>query len=181
MLVVIGSSPERAEWLAGASESIGVEHIAVVNEGYELAKIGWALNNTRADRFLFLQDSFVVKDQGFFELLDAFTGSVALFDDPAPYGCFAGVFERSALERVGIPAVASKRDSVRLEVDWCRDYVEAAGHVPILFPDLRDNTGVMQIHNGRNNLVLENEFIKKFKGTWKVSQLDTLEVEENDT
>lgn len=173
MLVVVGSSPGREQWLADASASIECEHIAVVNYGFELAKIGWVLDNTTADRFLFLQDSFVVKDQGFFDLLEAFPGSVALFDDPAPYGCFAGVYERSVLERVGVPTVASKRDAVRLEIEWCGKYVEAVGGVPVLFPDVTDKTGFVQSHNGRDNLVLENTFITKFKGTWKEEQIDS--------
>lgn len=173
MLIVIGSSPGREQWLADASNSIQREHIAVVNYGYELAKIGWVLENTTAERFLFLQDSFIVKDESFFDVLDLFTGSVALFNDPVPYGCFAGVYERSVLQQVGVPVVASKRDAVRLEVDWCNSYVEAAGGVPVLFPEVRDETGFIQSHNGRDNLVLENTFITKFKGTWKEEQIDS--------
>lgn len=173
MLTVIGSSPGREQWLADASNSIQSEHIAVVNYGYELAKIRWVLENTTAERFLFLQDSFIVKDQSFFDVLSLFTGSVALFNDPVPYGCFAGVFERSVLEKVGVPVVASKRDAVRLEVDWSNRYVEAAGGVPVLFPEVRDETGYIESHNGRDNLVLENSFIIKFKGTWKEEQIDS--------
>lgn len=173
MLVVIGSSPGREQWLADASGSIEREHIAVVNYGYELAKIRWVLENTNADRFLFLQDSFIIKDQSFFDLLNLYSGSVALFSDPVPYGCFAGVYERAVLEQVGVPAVASKRDSVQLEVEWCNKYVEAAGGVPVLFPEVRDATGFVQSHNGRDNLVLENTFITKFKGTWRVDQIDS--------
>ena len=171
MLIVIGSSPGREQWLADASGSIQREHIAVVNYGYELAKIRWALENTQAERFLFLQDSFIVKDQALFGMLEAFPGSVALYSDPAPYGCFAGVYERSVLRKVGVPFVDSKRDAVRLEIEWTRKYVEAAGNVPVLFPKVRDATGYIEDHNGRDNLVLENKYIIKYKGTWKEEQI----------
>ena len=168
----MGSSFGREAWLADASASIEHEHIAVVNFGFELGKIAWVLENTTADRFLFLQDSFVIKDQSFFTLLEAFDGSVALFNDPVPYGCFAGVYERSVLERVNVPVVVSKRDSVRLEVEWCRAYVEAAGGVPVLFPEICDGLGYVVERHGRDNLVLENSFVTKFKGTWRADQID---------
>lgn len=173
MLVAVGSSVGREQWLADCSASISREHIAVVNYGYELAKIRWVLENTNADRFLFLQDSFVLKNNGLFDLLDNHSGSVALLDDPAPYGCYAGVFERSVLERVGVPVVKDKRDAVRLELEWCGAYVKAAGNVPVLFPELRDEFAVEKFHNGRANLVLENSFLIKYKGTWKEEQLVT--------
>jgi hypothetical protein len=173
LLTVIGSNVGRERWLADCSASVKSEHFVVVNDGYELGKIRWVLENTTVDRFLFLQDSFIVKDMGLFDLLDSYSGSVALFDDPAPYGCYAGVFERCVLERVGVPVVGSKRDAVRLELEWCAEYVEAAGGVPVLFPELRDEFGFVQKRYGRDNLVLENSFVVKYKGTWKEEQLVT--------
>ena len=172
-MTVIGSSLGREQWLADSSKSVARQHIVVVSYGYELGKIRWVLDNTNADRFLFLQDSFVLKGDGLFDLLDKFDGSVALFSDPMPYGCYAGVYERSVLERVDEPEVTSKRDAVRLEIDWTKRYVEAAGGVPVLFPNVRDELGHMRFHNGRDNLVLENSFMTKYKGTWKEEQLVT--------
>ncbi len=73
MLIVIGTSPDRSEWLAGSSGSIGREHIVVSNWGFELAKIGWVMDNTTAERFLFLQDSWVV-NAGFLHTVGANCG-----------------------------------------------------------------------------------------------------------
>jgi hypothetical protein len=167
VLVVIGSSPDRQEWLADCSGSIKRDHIAVVNTGFELGKIRWVIENTTADRFLFLQDSWLIKNEGFWDLLDAHSGSLAINSDPYYFGCYAGVYERSVIERIGVPLMADKRDAIRNEVEWHKAYVQVAGEPTVLFPDLTDNnaTGTVERH-GRINLVLENKYIAKYKGTW---------------
>lgn len=79
-----------------------------------------------------------------------------------------GVYERKVIDRVGgWPVVESKLDSIEQEIMWTRDYCHAAGGVPVLFPELRDDTGTIQNHFDRDNLVLENEFFRKWKGTWQ--------------
>ena len=167
MLIVIGSSPGREQWLADCTASISREHIAIVSFGFELAKISWVMENTNADRFLFLQDSWVIKDQRFWDLLEACTGSVAINADPYFYGCYAGVYERSVIEKIGVPVVNDKREAIRYEIDWHQRYVQVAGEPVVLFPELKDSKAIKQIElHGRTNLVLENDYIVKYKGTW---------------
>lgn len=168
MLTVIGSSPDRTGWLADCSASIQREHIVVSGWGFELAKIRWVMENTTAERFLFLQDSWVIKSEGFWDLLGQFEGSVALTRDPYFFGCYAGVYERSVVDRIGTPVVKDKQDSILLEIDWHRRYVEASVEPTVLFPELTDkNAAGIVVKHGRENLVLENEFVRKFKGTWR--------------
>jgi hypothetical protein len=166
-LVVIGSSLGRENWLADCSASIKRDHIAVVSFGFELAKIGWVMDNTNADRFLFLQDSWLIKDEAFWDLLDATTGSVAITADPYFFGCYAGVYERSVIKQIGVPVVTDKRDAIDKEISWHKRYVEVAGEPMVLFPDLTDANATRQVErHGRINLVLENDYIAKYKGTW---------------
>lgn len=167
MLIVIGTSPGRTEWASEASASISRDHIVVSSFGYELNKIRFVVEETKAERFLLLQDSWVVKSDEFWDLLDTVQGSVALSPYPYFYGCYAGVYESWAVREVGIPVVQDKDHSIRLEVDWHRQYVDVAGEPTVLFPDLVDAnaTGVVMKH-GRENLVLENDLIAKYKGTW---------------
>lgn len=167
MLVVIGSSPDRQNWLYDCSSSIKREHIAVINFGFELAKINWVIQNTKEEKFFFLQDSWLVKDDRFWQLLESQEGSVCLTEDPFYYGCFAGVYERWVIEQIGIPITESKLDAIHNEIAWHKEYVRVAGKPTVLFPELTDKNAIRTIErNGRNNLVLENEFIVKFKGTW---------------
>jgi hypothetical protein len=167
MLIVIGSSPDRQRWLADCSASIKRDHIAVVSFGFELAKIGWVIDNTNADRFLFLQDSWVIKDQAFWDLLDKQPGSVAINSDPYFYGCYAGVYERSVIEEIGVPEITTKREAIDNEIAWHKRYVEVAGEPVVLFPDLTDARATRQVErHGRINLLLENDYLAKYKGTW---------------
>jgi hypothetical protein len=167
LLIVIGSSPERQEWLSDCSSSIKREHIAVVNTGFELGKIAWVINNTNADRFLFLQDSWLIKDEGFWDLLESHPSSVAINADPYYFGCYTGVYERWVIDEIGVPFMRDKREAIKNEIDWHKAYVEVAGKPAVLFPELTDNnaTGTVERH-GRINLVLENDYIAKYKGTW---------------
>jgi hypothetical protein len=167
LLIVIGSSPGREQWLAGCTASISREHIAIVSFGFELAKISWVMANTNAERFLFLQDSWVVKDDRFWDLLESTTGSVAITADPYFFGCYAGVYERWVIEQIGVPIISDKRDAIRNEIDWHKSYVEVAGNPQVLFPELTDaNSTRQEERHGRTNLVLENDYLVKYKGTW---------------
>jgi hypothetical protein len=168
LLIVIGSSPDRQEWLADCSASIKRDHIAVVNTGFELGKIRWVIENTSADRFLFLQDSWIIKDKGFWDLLEAHSGSVAINSDPYYFGCYAGVYERSVIDQIGVPVITTKREAIDNEIAWHQDYVKVASEPLVLFPDLKDSNSTRQVEkHGRTNLVLENDYIAKYKGTWK--------------
>jgi hypothetical protein len=167
LLIVIGSSPGREQWLADCTASIGREHIALISFGFELGKIRWVMANSNADRFLFLQDSWLVKDKGFWDLLDSHSGSVAITADPYFYGCYAGVYERAVIEQIGTPMILDKRDAIAKEIDWHKKYVEVAGNPTVLFPELTDaNATKQEQRHGRANLVLENKYLVKYKGTW---------------
>jgi hypothetical protein len=167
LLIVIGSAPGREDWLKDCSTSIDREHIAVVNTGFELAKIDWVINNTNAERFLFLQDTWIVKSPDFWVELEKHSGSIALNQDPYFYGCYAGVYERSVIERIGIPQITEKCEAIHYEIAWHKDYVKVAGEPIVLFPKLTDANSTRQVEkNGRTNLLLENDLIAKYKGTW---------------
>ena len=175
MLIVIGSSPDRAEWLESSSGSIGREHVIVSNWGYELNKIRWVIENTAAERFLFLQDSWRIKSPEFFDLLDKASGSVAITSDPYFFGCFAGVYERAVIEKIGIPNIETKLNAVLAEKWWHEEYVRVAGEPTVLFPELTDDRATeVRFFNGRENLILENDYVLKYKGTWREDQLSLI-------
>lgn len=171
MITIIGTSPTRSGWAADALASVPGEALVVSVPGFELAKLDWVIRHTIIDRFLFIQDSVLVSEALYDRLAD-FTGSVGLLSDPRPFGCYLGVYEREVLERVGIPKINSKREAVEAEIWWTKAYCEAAGDVPVLFPELSDrNAKRHAIRHGRENLVIENECLTKYKGTWRHDQI----------
>jgi hypothetical protein len=153
--------------------SVHGDAIVVTAPGFEIGKLRWVVENTRIERFLFLQDSMVASE-ALYGLLSDSTGSLALLADPKPFGCYAGVYEAEILKRVGLPNIRSKKEAVEAEIWWTKAYIEAAGDVPILFPELSDRKAEGPVeHLGRQNLVLRNEFFTKYKGTWRHDQIDT--------
>lgn len=165
--VFIGTAQGRENWLAQCLASMGSREVRVISSGaYELGKLSTIYWYHGGDRFLFLQDSVEVLSEAFWDRLEEFPNSVGLLPNPAPFGCYMGVYERKHLKDFVWPVMRSKEDSIEHETRWTSIYAERAGEVPIMFPELTDQSGRTEVRFGRNNLVLENEMFRKWKGTW---------------
>ena len=167
-MIIIGTAPGREAWLADCLASIPGDVIVVRCDGYEPGKIKWVLDHTNIDRFWFLQDSVVIHDPTFLTVGLNVTGATSLCACPREYGSFMGVYDRHILEQVGIEPAQTKADAIAMEISWTSAYVQAAGGCAVMFPDLSDaNATGIEPRHGRENLVLSNEAITKYKGTWK--------------
>lgn len=166
--IVIATAPERSHWLSQCIDSLGnLPYIAVSYDGYELGKIKWVYENTNLDRWFFIQDSVVIKNKELFEMGFSYPQSVAVSNCPVKFGMYLGIYSRDTLDKVGIPSAHTKDDAIYHEVHWSIKYCETEGDVPTLFPDFVDHNhnGIKQVF-GRKNLILENEYLIKYKGTW---------------
>lgn len=172
--VVIATGMDRGRWLTDCLGSIQRDRLTICRSrtGGELGAIRMIYRDTHWPRWLLLQDSCVVLDQGLFDLVDEVDGPLLVAPRPCMY---LAVYERRVLDVVGIPDAAGGADrelAIRYECEWIDQYVDAAvamGYkVPVLFPDLTDGNarGVEERH-GRQNLVLENGYLRKYKGTWR--------------
>lgn len=165
-MIVVATTPGRENWLAQCLASITQPVLVLSDFTFELGKINWIFNKTNVERFLFLQDSVVIKNEKLFELLYE-RASIALTNDPNVYGMYMGVYEREHLAKIDIPIPESKREAIEFEMSWTAKYCQAAKNVRIAFPDLTDrNAKKKEIVFGRENLVLENDFLIKYKGNW---------------
>jgi len=166
-MIVIATTPKRENWLKQCLASISKPILVLSDFTYELGKINWVFNNTKINRFMFLQDSVVIKDEKIFELLYQDKGSIALTNDPCMYGMYMGVYEREVLEKIDIPVPKSKAESIEYELTWTDAYCKAAKNVRLAFTDLTDSKAKRkEVVFGRENLVLENDFLIKYKGNW---------------
>ena len=166
-MIVIATTPSRQEWLKQCLNSISKPVLVLSDFTFELGKINWIFNNTKIDRFMFLQDSIIIKDERIFELLYEDKGSIALTNDPCMYGMYMGIYERKILEKINIPIPKSKAESIQYELTWTEAYCKAAGNVRLAFTDLSDSKAKRkEVVFGRENLVLENDFLIKYKGNW---------------
>lgn len=165
--IVIGTTPGREMWLSDCLASIKRDVIVISDFTFELGKIDWMIKNTNFDRFLFLQDSIVIKDDLFFDKIFSFEGSVSVNIDPTWYGSYMGIWERKPLLDAKYPLPKTKKESVLFEWQWTPQYAMAAGTVTVMFPELSDkNNKGFEIRHGRENMILENDYLIKYKGNW---------------
>lgn len=141
--------------------------------GFEIGALK-ALMSTPYNQFFLLQDSVEIKDHTFLNKAFGMKESYALSDYPAPFGMYMGKYTREGLTRSGIqhiPTPKNKHQAVDLEVVFNNHYATRNPWILCEEP-LRDNkNGVFEEKFGRNNMILENKYIKKYKGSWSRSMI----------
>lgn len=166
-LVVIATSPGRENWVQEILSSISRPVVVVSDFGYELGKIKWVFENTNCDRFLFLQDSLVIRDESLFDEVFESQGSSCIMDTPACLGSYMGVYERSVLSKIEIPVIHTKEESIYYEIEWTQKYIEVCENfshpIPIVHKELET---VRKF--GRENLLYVNQYYEKWKGDWGI-------------
>jgi hypothetical protein len=166
-MIVVATTPGRENWLSQCLASISRPVLVLSDFTFELGKINWVFNNTKIERFMFLQDSVVIKNDKLFEFLTHDKGSISLNNDPCVYGMYMGVYERKVLQEIEIPIPQNKRESIEYELSWTETYCRVAKNVRVAFTDLTDASSKRkQVLFDRENLVLENDFLIKYKGNW---------------
>ena len=163
--IVISTSPGRSEWVKHCLESINVPCLVVSGYGYELGKIKWVYENTNIDKFIFLQDSVVIRNNELLMSLFESEGSACLMCDPSHMGSYLGLYERKILDRIDIPIISKKSESISNEIEWTKRYIEACDHFshPV---DLKHETIFTVMRNGRENMLYVNDLYEKWKGDW---------------
>jgi hypothetical protein len=169
MVVVSGSKDSPIEYLEEVMHICRVMDwgYAVNREDrYELGAFEVALRNTDWDEFLFLQDTFEVLDQSFIGVVMETPGSVAL---GPTFFHYAGKWLRSVLETMDIPVVTSKQQSAHWEHTFSRLYWERVGPAGVMVADpaFHDgNPARFEDRFGRHNMILENQWYRKYKADW---------------
>ncbi len=131
--------------------------------GYELGAIKTILERTDLDEFVFLQDTFEIKDLRVFDIVFKEPRSVAF---GPTFFHYAGKWRREALAKMAtIPTVRNKQESIHWEHTFSRMYWNRED-VWVLDPDFDDSTSRFEEAFGRTNMVLENQWMIKRKGTW---------------
>ena len=169
--IVIGSTTTTRDWLQNCLNSFGKYDrypiLVVINDDFEMGKLKWVYDHTDLDEIFLLHDTVEIKDTSLFdEAFGECAGkSFALSDHPAYMGMFLGKYRRDILKLMDIPLTRTKKEAVIQEDEFNRRYCNLEPHKVLLDPTLR-NTDIFEDKFGRKNMVLENQYIKKYKGTW---------------
>lgn len=163
--VVVGTNPERGDWLKGCLDSIRAttrrRRVFIHRTGgYEIAALRAGV--TRFGRFLFLQDSVTILRSGFWDVIDSTQGSAWLTGGPPMYlGIHDSIQLGPALSVY--PDHLEKRDAINGESDL-PTRVQGYG---VIWPEVHDATHLrMEERHGRLNMVLGNHLFEKHKGSW---------------
>ena len=165
-MIVIGTTPGRENWLNDCLSSLNKPCLVLSDFSYELGKINWCKKHINKP-FFFFQDSVVFKSTDWIDELFDRKKSVALTNDPSSYGMYMGIYDPIILNMVEIPKVENKAEAIKYEIEWTSKYVNYAVDVDIAFPELCDSRASgKEVRYGRECLVLENEYLIKYKGNW---------------
>lgn len=125
------------------------------NNGWELAGLQKGKDNF--EQFVHLMDTTLIKDISLFDKLFEIEGNVFLTEGGYHY---MGKFVSDTLPE--LPKITTKGEAIDWELKWLpkpHKYFE---------PNLPVHTDVFEEIHGQRRMVLENDFIKKFKGTYSI-------------
>lgn len=140
------------------------------DDRFELGAINEAVNTFNLDEFVLLQDTIEIKNTSLFDITfgsEYENKTVYYFHR---FMCYAGKYRKEILDKIGIPVVTTKFDSVIQEDLFHKKYFEADTKSVCLFPELND-TYIFEEKFGRKNMIIENSFLKKYKGTWNLDMV----------
>lgn len=149
-------------WLMECLSSIKTDYPIVVHLNGGLNRNGWELAGIQKgqdnfDEFIHLMDSTVIKNQSLFDRLFAMEGNVFLTNGGYHY---MGKFVSNTLGK--LPTADNKEEAIQWELNWYK------GPRTYFTPDLPVHTDERLEKHGRTNMVLENAYMVKFKGTFHI-------------
>ena len=173
-IIIVTNNKSKEQLLNCLSSIVGTLYPVLIytndydNSGFESAAITYAYEHTDWDEFVLLQDTVEVKNIDFFNIVfEEFKGKT-VFAQNGGFS-FLNKYTRKALLLTGIPKTKTKRESIYAESTFHRALLNTG--VFVLWPkSLKDNPN-REFKFGRKNMILENDYIKKYKGCWNINMV----------
>jgi hypothetical protein len=119
------------------------------------------------EQFIIMHDTMIIKDMSFFDDAFAIEGNVS-FPAVDFLMCF-GKYDASLLPP--LPAKPTKKmEAIMFETYYARKIPKSA----TLFPDF-DDTHIFVHKHGKDRMVLENDYVIKYKATWHPDMVSPFE------
>lgn len=156
-------------WLEDCLDSIVTDYPIVISNhsGWCMTGIQKVFETTDYDELCILNETMICKDNSVWDIIFKENEGKSVMLGQG-YLMFFGKYLRKHI--LPFPEVKTKRDDVLLgEDEWSKGY----GRLPIEHVQLQPlyDTNVFEEKNGRNNMVLENDFFKKYKGSWSLDMV----------
>ncbi len=179
--IVITTSEHTKDWLKECFDSIPDMYpvLIVSNGGYKPEiegtynvindwngfELGGILRGAEIfTEFVHLMDTCVLKEPKLLDMLFDYEGSVHL--SPGFYS-YLGKYKKSVLDAIGIPKIDNKEAAITAEHHWNMEYLKLDPNALQFDPVLPIQSEIFEIKHGRQNMVLYNGLITKYKGTWR--------------
>lgn len=135
---------------------------------FEMAAIEFGMRHY--DEFIVLQDTIEVKDLSIFDKMFEIEGPVFL----NPHGqMFINKYVTKVLENITLPKVFDKRSAVNAET-LLHQAIKQQTFVRVLDPSFVDGPA-REEKFGRTNMVIENEWLKKYKACFSLEGIKEYE------
>lgn len=174
-IVVIHHRDNSGVWLNDLLKTIKTDYPVLISnhEGFVMEGVRKMWETTTYEELFFMNESMIVKDNSVWDIVfhDHGGKSVCMSER---YLMFFGKFRREMVNRLQFPEVHSKYEDVILgEGKWCREYYELDDHVEIqpLADGDTTNPDNFEEKHGRRNLILENDYFKKWKASFDMQTL----------
>lgn len=164
---------EDDPWLDDLLYSIQTTYPIIISnhDGWVMDAIRLAFENTPFDEIFFLNTSMIVKDNAIWDIVfKEYAGrSVAVGDK---FLMHLGKYRREIAEKTNYPIIRNKMDEVYLgEFGWTKEYIALEPDYVHVQP-ITDTFKVYEEKHGRRNMILENDYFKKWKAHWDASSLN---------
>lgn len=159
----------RSLWLNDLLDSISTDYPIIItnHDGWMIDGVKKAFETTNFDEIFFLNESMIIKDNAIWDIVfKQFKGkSVAIGDK---YLMCLGKYLRKYVEQTEFPVVNSKEEDVKLgEFGWNNQYMDLDSTYSQIY-SMTDTFEKYEYKYRRSNMILENEYFKKWKGTWNI-------------
>jgi len=182
-IIYVATTPGRYEFISNFLQSMkgySGKYPVFIESAYEYGWFDFARNH-EWDELLFLHDSCEIKDYSLFdEVFETYKGKSVSFTGIPYFLMGLGKFLREPYLKASFDTKNAYMDYQTKEFTFGPNYIKHADTPIVLLPDLLDGEKIegnrrFERKFGRQNLVLENQYIKKYKGHWTKRMLYNLD------
>lgn len=163
----------ESPWLPELLNSINSTYPVIISnhDGWVMDAVRIMFDITTFDEIFFLNESMIVKDNSIWDIVfkEHEDQSVAVGDK---FLMHLGKYLRRIADQTTYPTIHNKIDEVTLgEFGWTREYMALDPDWTSVQP-ITDTFQHWEDKHGRKNMVLENDYFKKWKNCWSMEQIN---------
>jgi len=163
-------------WLNDLLNSIDTDYPLLItnHKSYQIDALKQTFDKTDYDEIFFLNETMIVKDNSVWDIVfKDYYGVTVTFNNR--FEMFLAKYLREHIYKTVFPEVSSRREDIIYGEDhWNLKYMASDPNYVIIDEMIDPNPDIDSNHEykyGRDNLVLENRYFKKWKHNWNIAML----------